>query len=368
MKTKTKRNRSPEFPSFPTPSVLVLSSRLLPSRGGASIERTFTMDRARLGALFAAGAFVMAMGSPVTAGGSHLEEAMARLRASRTALSERVESSETLERKLDLREESQMPEDVPGIDTIPGDAAVVRPKRRKRLRRLRVTLDSVPLRSVESQGAAKPNSFLSIGRRIDTSVSFLPGGDIRENSEEKVGAMAVFLGQPSLHLYGIRVRALSYTGSTGMRMDGRTPPVGRVDILQVREVGDVRGKVVHSREGISFRLGGKETVIPIDLETEKKYRYMAVFSMKSEPGVASSVNIPVSTEGTYTALALDPKTLIPRGGSKPSYDAAVQFEYKPDPDVIRPHFDIEGDFLAQLERYLVEHPEAGEIPLKLLLE
>lgn len=326
------------------------------------------MPLGNLGACSILVALLLQLGPVSSARAGQLEEAMARLRASRAESSQSVGEEDVEGSFLEEEPEVEMPADVPTAEPVPGDAVLVKPKRRRRLRRLRVTLDSVPLRAEEAQGAAKPNSFLTIGRRIDTSVSFLPGGSIRENTEEKTGAMAVFLGQPSLHLYGIRVRALSYSGTMGMRMDGRTPPIGRLDILQVREVGDVRGKVVHSIDGISFRLGGKETVIPVDLPTETRYRYMAVFTIDSPEGVASSINVPVSSEGTYTALAIDPRTQIPEQGRKPSYDAAVTFEFKPDPDVVRPHFEIQGDFLLDLEKYLAENPDASEIPLKLLLE
>lgn len=325
------------------------------------------MSASRRGATAAAAVLVLLATPGESLRAGQLEEAMARLRASRVEAAAPDPAAAEAGLQEDLTVEA-MPADVPGTSVVPGEAATVHPKRRRRLRHLRVTLDSVPLRAEEDQSAAKPNSFLTVGRRIDTSVSFLPGGSIRENSEEKAAAMAVFLGQPALHIYGVRIRALSYTGTTGMRMDGKTPPMGRVEVYQVREVGDVRGKVVKTVEGVSFRLGGKETVIPLDLPVEPKYRYMCVFTMDAPEGVSSSINVPVAAEGTYTALALDPKNLIPEQGGKPSYDAAVHFEFKPDPDVVRPHFEIQGEFIQDLERFLDEHPEASEIPLKLLLE
>jgi hypothetical protein len=261
-----------------------------------------------------------------------------------------------------------MPLDVGGVVEAPGSGVAVPVPRRRRLRKLRVSLDWVPLRLEERQGAAQPTTFISIGRRIDTSVSFLPGGNIRENREEQAASMAVFLGAPSVHLYGLRLRVLSYTGPKGMRMEGSSPAVGRVEIFEVREVGDVRGDSVKVIDGVAFQLGGRETVVPIDIPTDPRRRYMAVISIPAEPGEAASVNVPVSSEGDFPALVLDPKNNVPRRRDKPLFDAAVNFEYKPDPGVVRPYTEVAGEFLGALEDYLEANPGQETVPLKVLAE
>lgn len=296
-----------------------------------------------------------------------LVDAMARMRSSRKSgpLTEGLTPDTPIAKRP---EGAPMPKDIPGYEPAPGDAVLVTPRRRRRLRHLQLTLDAVPLRMTEDQTSAKPGAFMTVGRRIDTSVSFLPGGQIRENRTESVAALGVFLAQPSVHLYGLRVRVISYTGPKGMQMEGRTPPIGRLDLLAVRDVGDVRGEVVETVEGIVFLLGGQDTVIPLDVAGDLSRRYLAVLSIPTAEGIPSSVNVPASNVGTFAALELDPDKFVPRRREKPTFDAAVSWEFKPDPNAVRPSTQVEGDFLRDIERYLQENPEATQVPLKLVLE
>ncbi len=305
-----------------------------------------------------------------------LEDAMHNVRSSRrlgnAGGTASYDSEETLAEEI--REEispspsaERMPQDIPNVEPTPGSALWVPVRRRRRVRDLTVSLDWVPLRLTQDQAGEKSTSFISVGRRIDTSVSFLPGGNIRENKEEKAGAMGVFLGEAAVHLYGMRLKVLSYTGAKGMKMTGSTPKIGTIRLVKVREVGDVRGEVVAEANGISFALGGKETVVPFDLSTDPKSRYMAVISMQAPKGVPAAMNIPVSSEGTYPALRLDPKSLVPLDKSKPLFDAAISFEYKPDPGVVRPNTKIEGKFIRSIRDYLEANPEADTVPLKVIL-
>lgn len=306
-----------------------------------------------------------AHGTGLAASGA-LEQAMDRLRSSRRAggpssLAARIpEDSET--------PTAAMPLDVGGVEEAPGTGVKVPVPRRRRLRKLRLSLDWVPLRLEEAQGAAQPTTFVSIGRRIDTSVSFLPGGNIRENREEQAASMAVFLKAPAVHIYGMRLRVLSYTGPSGMRMEGASPAIGQVELFEVREVGDVRGDSVLTVPGVAFQLAGRETVIPLDVAADPRKRYMAVVSIPAEAGEAASVNVPVASEGDYPALVLEPKNNVPRRQDKPLFDAAVSFEYKPDPGVVRPYTEVTGDFLGNLEDFLEANPGVDSVPLKVLVE
>ena len=187
-------------------------------------------------------ALIFAASSVSLAANGALDQAMERLRSSRRAGGPSALAPAPSD-ALDARGPS-MPLDVGGVEEAPGTGVQVPVSRRRRLRSLKISLDWVPLRLDEPQGAPQPSTFISVGRRIDTSVSFLPGGNIRENREEQAASMAVFMKAPAVHLYGMRLRVLSYTGPTGMRMEGTSPAMGRVEIFEVREVGDVRGDSV----------------------------------------------------------------------------------------------------------------------------
>lgn len=308
-----------------------------------------------------------------------LEDAMARLRSSRRkdgldlkrlarqAMGENPDAAAVLDGGRSVTR-AAMPADIPGAAPAPGTGVAVPVRRRRRLKKLKVSLDWVPLRMKEDQAETRSTTFVSIGRRVDTSVSFLPGGNIRENKEENAASLGVFLSQPATHLYGLRLKVLSFTDGKGIKMEGRSPPRGRLEVVKVREVGDVRGETVGTVSDIAFMLGGKETVIPLDLAADPERRYMFVLSIPAPEGETAAVNLPVSTEGTYPALVLDPKTQVPERRDKPLFDAAAVIEYKPDPRVVRPHAELEGDFLTAIEDYLASNPKSDSVPLRVLVE
>lgn len=236
---------------------------------------------------------------------------------------------------------------------------------RRRVRSMRLTLDAAPERLTEVQASARPDAYLAVGRRMSASVAFLPGGNVRKDTGESAEAVAVFLSQPAVKLHWFGVNVMAYKDGDDLRTRGRTPPIGRLEVFKVREVGDFRGESVAVVEDISFELGGATTKVQLELETDPNRRYMVVLSVPAEEGHERFVNIPAATEGEYPALRLSPKNGVPVGGKKSRrYHAGVHFSYRPDPVTVRPAFDVEGDFLDAIQRYLRENPKADNIPLR----
>ncbi len=239
--------------------------------------------------------------------------------------------------------------------------------RKGRIRRMHVVLDAPPERQLEDHAAEVPDAYLMVGRKIETSVSFLPGGQLRNNAVETTEAVGVFLHEPALHLYSITFRVLSYKDAKGLRTDGTSPPVGRLEVHEVREPGDFRGKLVKTFENVAFRLGGEETRVVLDMPCELKQRFMVVVSVPSPDGVESYFTIPAASKGTKGVARLDPRNLTPIR-DKRRFHAGVRFEYRPDPDKVRPTIEIGPAFVEALQRYAGDHPDLSEVPVRLRVE
>lgn len=319
----------------------------------------------------------------------NLEEALERLRLSRLSRNEspelgkdlpedprRAESNSQVRDLLDQFQDQKSrsggipPRDL-GSDQAPepapGDAVEIEIPRR--WDQLEVVLDSVPARLIEDLTALKTESFAFVGRRVERSITFLAGDEMKEDQRTEEDAVAFFLPQPCRHLYGVRLSVLSFLQGTQVRMDGKTPPIGRLRVFEVREVGDIRGQEIFFRDAIRFQLSGKETVIPIGIDTDPKRRLMIVLEIPGESDETTAISIPVATEqGVHPVKLLEPGRLLPKPMKTKFYDPSVKIEFQPDPSFLRPSAVIEGPFLDALRKYKRENPRATSFPLKVRLK
>lgn len=281
-----------------------------------------------------------------------------------------------LAQKQAQRVGSQVPEEAPDVEAIPELSTEPLPGTRTDLplghvrvpKAIKLTLDALPEKLVESQESKATDlaAYALVGHKIETSVSFLPGGQMKQNSAESFEALGVFLSQPARRISSFSVRVLAFKDAKKLWTIGKTPPAGKLEIVRVREVGDVRGHSEKTIEGISFNVGGW-TKVPVDFDADPRYRYLFILSVPSEKDEAW-VTVPASARGIFPVLQLNPKNNVPLRAGQKRFDASVAFEFKPDPTALLPTAKVEGDFLAHLRRFLEERPGQTTVPLRLVIE
>ncbi|MBI4866973.1 MAG: hypothetical protein HY816_08470 [Candidatus Wallbacteria bacterium] len=223
----------------------------------------------------------------------------------------------------------------------------------------------------EEQVAEEPDSLLTIGRVRETMVD--PDSGKVEKRKALIDQPVLFyLYSPTSKVEAFEINIQSARTSEGFLSEGTTPAAFAVEALELRSVGEVRGRSLKKFEGVALKVG-EANRFPLDVEIASG-KTLGVKVWVAEPGTDElAVGVKASNKGKY------PARVIRRGGEgeEPGqglYNPDVVFSYKGAPPAGKL---VAGNPLErvaeQINNYLRGQAKAGQtgeiaVPLRIRVQ
>lgn len=244
---------------------------------------------------------------------------------------------------------------------VPSDAGV---------KSVEVYLDVAGAAAREEQVGEESDAMLSIGRVGETIVD-AEGGKVERKKKLVEQPVMFYLFSPTSHVQDFELSVVGAKTSEGFVTEGETPAQFQVEVVQLRGVGEVRGKVLKTIDGVAFKIG-EGNRFPLDLEVAAGTTVGVRVSLDRSVKEEASIQVKASKKGKYPANVLrwdgDGELVAGEG----LYHPAVSFGYRGAPETGKLRLGNPLERLAeQINNYVKGQSGKGsevQVPLRVRVQ